>query len=245
MQASDLDADPDTVYAIGSLTKPYTALTALRAAADGHLDLEAPLRRYLPELRAGGDAVDAITPRLLLCHRSGLLSDWHRGSMGAGPPWTELVREIADEPLIAPPDQWHAYSNVGYTLLAHALERATGRPFAELLAASVAAELGAPIDTLAEAEPFAIGEAAARSGVSVKMVRHYEALGLLPAVARTDAGYRMFYDQRQTRVSFNGLRGDPDLKRIATFGAPGVFVAAPAGRLFTGVMAVKALVIRL
>ncbi len=49
-----------------------------------------------------------------------------------------------------------------------------------------------PIDTLAEAEPFAIGEAAARSGVSVKMVRHYEALGLLPAVARTDAGYRMY-----------------------------------------------------
>jgi MerR family copper efflux transcriptional regulator len=49
-----------------------------------------------------------------------------------------------------------------------------------------------PIDTPAVAEPFAIGEAAARSGVSVKMVRHYEALGLLPAVARTDAGYRMY-----------------------------------------------------
>ena len=41
-------------------------------------------------------------------------------------------------------------------------------------------------------EPFAIGEAAARSGVSVKMVRHYEALGLLPAVARTEAGYRLY-----------------------------------------------------
>lgn len=140
---ADRDADADTIYAIGSLTKPYTALTALRAAADGHIDLEAPLRRYLPELRTGGPAADAITPRLLLCHRSGLPSDWHRGSMGAGPPWTELVREIADEPLSAAPDQWHAYSNVGYTLLAHALERATGRPFAELLAASVAAELGA------------------------------------------------------------------------------------------------------
>lgn len=43
-----------------------------------------------------------------------------------------------------------------------------------------------------DAERFAIGEAAARSGVSVKMIRHYETLGLLPPVQRTDAGYRQY-----------------------------------------------------
>lgn len=37
-----------------------------------------------------------------------------------------------------------------------------------------------------------IGQAAARSGVSAKMVRHYESLGLLPRVQRTDAGYRQY-----------------------------------------------------
>jgi len=46
-----------------------------------------------------------------------------------------------------------------------------------------------------------IGQAAAASGISAKMVRHYESLGLLPAVTRSDNGYR-----RYTEVEVNTLR---------------------------------------
>lgn len=136
-----LPAAPETMYAIGSLTKPITALTALTIAADGGLDLDAPLRPWLPELRAAGSA--AITARQILCHRSGLLSDWHRGGLGAAPPdWRSLIDEVADEPLLAPPDTWTAYSNVGYTLLALALERRLGRAWPELVSDAVARAVG-------------------------------------------------------------------------------------------------------
>ena len=40
--------------------------------------------------------------------------------------------------------------------------------------------------------PVAIGQAAGRAGVSARMVRHYESLGLLAGVARTDSGYRQY-----------------------------------------------------
>lgn len=40
--------------------------------------------------------------------------------------------------------------------------------------------------------PWNIGAASERSGVSARMVRHYEGLGLLPGVARTESGYRQY-----------------------------------------------------
>jgi Cu(I)-responsive transcriptional regulator len=50
--------------------------------------------------------------------------------------------------------------------------------------------------------PFNIGQAARQSGVSAKMVRHYESLGLLPAVHRTDAGYRQYGDTQIHTLRF-------------------------------------------
>ena len=57
-------------------------------------------------------------------------------------------------------------------------------------------------ETLDNTGPLNIGQAAARSGVSAKMVRHYESLGLLPAVHRSDAGYRQYGEKEVHTLRF-------------------------------------------
>jgi MerR family copper efflux transcriptional regulator len=47
-------------------------------------------------------------------------------------------------------------------------------------------------DTQGTRASVTIGDAARQSGVSAKMLRHYESLGLLGNVARTDSGYRLY-----------------------------------------------------
>ncbi|MDP2819431.1 MAG: Cu(I)-responsive transcriptional regulator [Polaromonas sp.] len=50
--------------------------------------------------------------------------------------------------------------------------------------------------------PMNIGEAARQSGVSAKMLRHYESLGLLPQVQRSDSGYRQYSDAEVHTLRF-------------------------------------------
>ncbi len=54
-----------------------------------------------------------------------------------------------------------------------------------------------------------IGDAAKASGVSVKMIRHYEAIGLLPAATRTESGYRVYRPEEVHALRF--IRNARDL----------------------------------
>src|SRR4030095_13631581 len=64
-----LPVDPDTLYLLGSVTKTYPAPTLLRVVAEGRVELDAPVRRYLPELRLRDERAAAqVTVLNLLNH---------------------------------------------------------------------------------------------------------------------------------------------------------------------------------
>ena len=71
--AKKLPVTPQTMFAIGSSSKAFTATTVCQLVDDGVLDLDKPLKQYLPDFKLYDDYVtNKMTPRDLLCHRSGL-----------------------------------------------------------------------------------------------------------------------------------------------------------------------------
>src|SRR3954447_25234508 len=66
----------DSVFQIGSITKVWTATLVMQLVDEGLLDLDAPIRRYLPEFRLQDEkAAAAITTRQLLSHQAGFEGD--------------------------------------------------------------------------------------------------------------------------------------------------------------------------
>src|SRR5207237_5260274 len=65
-----IEATPDTLYDLASLSKLFTTTVVMRLVEQGKLALDEPVATWLPEFAAGGK--DSVTPRHLLTHTSGL-----------------------------------------------------------------------------------------------------------------------------------------------------------------------------
>ena len=127
--ASSEPVDPDlTVYDLASLTKVVGTTTAVMLLVeDGLMELDAPVRRYLPEFSGG--AKDHVTIRHLLTHTSGLPAG---ASIRAPSPVLSLARAV-ETPLARAPLSRVVYSDIGFIVLAAAVERAAGEPIHRLL----------------------------------------------------------------------------------------------------------------
>lgn len=134
--------DERTLFHIASVTKSFTASALMRLAAEGEVDLDAPVRRYVPELVLADEAhAERITVRNLLIHTAGL--DWNLidtdegdGSLAA------FVAKLGALSLIAEPGARASYSQAGYNILGRVVENVTGRPYEKAMAELVLAPLG-------------------------------------------------------------------------------------------------------
>jgi len=137
----------DTIFDLASLTKVMaTTFAIMLLVDDGAVDLDAPLRTYLPDF---GDATDAptaatgkadITIRHLLTHRSGL-SQWQPVYYSADTA-DDAYRFIRDFPLAWEVGAERHYSDLGFMLLGLVVERVAGRSTGELLRERLYGPLG-------------------------------------------------------------------------------------------------------
>jgi len=146
---ADLEHDapitPDTVFYAGSVSKQFTAMTAALAIRQGRLGADDDVRKFVPELPDYGRP---ITIRHLVHHTNGL-RDVNTLMVLAGRRDEDafdneaVLRILArQKALNFQPGDEHLYSNSGYAMLALAVERATGAPFAAYADANIFQPLG-------------------------------------------------------------------------------------------------------
>jgi CubicO group peptidase (beta-lactamase class C family) len=135
-------ARPEMRYAIGSISKQFTAAAILMLAEQGKLSLDDPVSRYVPNLTRGNE----VTIRQLLSHTSGYQDYWPQDYV---PPFMEKdisANKILDiwarKPLdFDPGTQWQ-YSNTNFVIAGLIIEKASGMPVLKFLSKNVFEPLG-------------------------------------------------------------------------------------------------------
>jgi D-alanyl-D-alanine carboxypeptidase len=153
--AASRAAGVGTRYAIGSVTKEFTAAAILLLQEQGKLSLDDKVAKYFPNLRRAND----ITVRQLLSHISGY--EDYAPQDYIIPEWTEAISPAAIldrwavKPLNFEPGTKWQYSNTGYVLAASIFEKAAGQPLLAFLKARIFEPLG-----MASAGDWRIGDPA-------------------------------------------------------------------------------------
>ncbi len=147
-KSSDPATGPDTLFAIASVGKAFTAVAVLRLVDQGLIDLDATAASYLaPEDRF--QSLQGITVRQLLTMTSGLIDYYDEAifeAMIADQATAQTpeyaLRWVADEPRLFTPGTDYDYSNTNYLILGMILEQVTSQTYAEVITAEVLTPAG-------------------------------------------------------------------------------------------------------
>lgn len=164
-----LEVTPDTLFQIGSITKTYTATMAMILVERGELDLDAPVRRYVPDLRlADADVAERVTMRHLLTHTAGWVGDWFADHGTGDDALARMVADLERLPQQTRLGEVWSYNNAGFYLAGRVIEILAGTTWERALGELLLDPLGLD-DTLVFAEDvitrrFAAGHHLAEDG---------------------------------------------------------------------------------
>ena len=131
-----------TVWRLGSVSKPITAVAAMQLAERGKLDLDAPIQSYCP---AFPEKPQPITPRQLLGHLAGIRHYGPNENFNSTRHWRsvgESLDSFKNDPLLHPPGTAHVYTTYGYVVLGCVIEGASGMKYADYVRDNVAGPAG-------------------------------------------------------------------------------------------------------
>jgi len=132
---------PTTKFRIGSISKPLTATALVELVEAGKVDLDAPVRNYVPSFPDKGAA---ITVRMVAGHLGGIRH--YRGEeMNIQRHYSNVLEGLKifeDDPLVSPPGTKFNYSSYGYNLLSAVIESASGEEFLSYMQGHVFAPMG-------------------------------------------------------------------------------------------------------
>jgi CubicO group peptidase (beta-lactamase class C family) len=141
--ATGVEASVDSIFQIGSITKVFTATLVQQLVDEGRIDIDAPVRTWLPEFEiADPRAAERITIRQLLCHVSGFEGDIFTDT-GRGDDCVEkYVAALAAVPQLFPPGEMWSYNNAAYCVLGRLIEVVRGRAYDACLRDQLLTPLG-------------------------------------------------------------------------------------------------------
>ncbi|WP_433364182.1 serine hydrolase domain-containing protein [Actinoplanes sp. CA-142083] len=123
-----VEATPDSVFQIGSVTKVWTASLVMQLAAEGLVDLDEPVRRYLPEFGVLDESASvSVTVRQLLSHTGGFDGDLFEDTGRGDDAIDKLIAFMrANARQVHPPGAMFSYCNAGYCVLGALIARLRG-----------------------------------------------------------------------------------------------------------------------
>ena len=129
-KATGVEATPDSVFQIGSITKVWTTTLVMQLVDEGLVDLDQPVQRYVPDfVLADESAAATITVRQLLCHTAGFEGDIFTDT-GVGDDCIEkYVATLKDVPQLFEPGTMFSYNNAGFCVLGRLIEVMRAKPY--------------------------------------------------------------------------------------------------------------------